>query len=139
MKNVLLLVWSEKLEVGIPIIDEQHRTIVSTMNSLYFMLSKNLFNESIMHISQIVAHHIQLHHFTEEYVLKQANYSGLDAYRILHRECELDLTAAIRKTSQAYAQNAARSDELMVFMKNYWLNHICKEDRKYADWLRSRV
>lgn len=139
MKNVLLIVWSEKLELGIPIIDEQHRTVVSTMNTLYFMLSKNLFNDSITHISHIVAHHVRLHNFTEEYLLEQAEYPDLDAHRLLHRESELQLTAAVRKTSQAFDQRALRSDDLMVFMKNYWLHHICKEDRKYAEWLRSRM
>lgn len=139
MKNILLIVWSEKLELGIPIIDEQHRTIVSTMNSLYFMLSKNIFNDSILNISRIVIHHIKLHSFTEEYILEQANYPDLDSHRLLHSEVERNLMVAIRKTTQAYEQSAVRSDDLMVFLKDYWLNHICKEDRKYADWLRSRI
>lgn len=136
MNNLLLIVWSDKLELGIPIVDEQHRTIVSTMNSLYFLLSKNLFNESILHISRIVINHIKLHNFTEEYILEQAHYPDLDGHRKQHRESELDLMEAVRKTTQAYEQNALRSDELMAFMKSYWLNHICKEDRKYADWMR---
>ena len=138
MKDILLIIWSEKLELGIPIIDEQHRTIVSTMNTLYFMLSRNLFNTSINNIAHIISHHIRLHNFTEEYLLQQAQYPDLDAHRQLHRESERELTAALRKTTQAYEQNAVRSDDLMTFMKNYWLNHVCKEDRKYADWLRSR-
>lgn len=139
MKHLLLIVWSEKLEMGIPIIDEQHRTIVSTMNSLYFMLSQNLFNESILNISRIVIHHTKLHNTTEEYLLEQAGYAHLEEHRALHRESEMEMTAAIRKTTQAYEQGAPRSDELMTFLKSYWLNHIGKEDRKYADWLRSRM
>ena len=136
MNTILLIVWSEKLEMGIPIIDEQHRTLVSTMNSLYYLLSKNLFNESILHLSRIVVNHMQLHHLTEEYILKQAKYPDIEGHRVQHRQSEYDMMEAVRKTTQAYEKNTARSDELMAFMKSYWLNHICKEDRKYADWIR---
>jgi len=38
MKNILYIVWSDNNSVGIPIIDEQHRGIISTINSLHFFI-----------------------------------------------------------------------------------------------------
>jgi len=38
MKNILYIVWSDNNELGIPIIDEQHRAIISTINSLHYFM-----------------------------------------------------------------------------------------------------
>lgn len=38
MKGALCIVWSDTNNLGIPIIDEQHRGIISASNSLYFSM-----------------------------------------------------------------------------------------------------
>lgn len=131
MKDILLIIWSDKQACGIPIIDEQHRIIAGLMNSLFFLLSRNLFRDSIVNMAKVILHHIRLHDFTEEYLLREAGYPDLEAHCALHKEQEQALIFAIKKTLEAHENNAVRSDELMTFMKSYWLNHTCKEDRKY--------
>lgn len=37
--HTLFIVWSDMNETGIKIIDDQHRGIVSVINSLYFYMS----------------------------------------------------------------------------------------------------
>ncbi len=135
MKDVLMVVWSDKQATGIPIIDEQHRIIAGLINLLFFLLSRNLFKDSIVNIAKVILHYIRLHNFTEEYILREAGYPELEEHRLLHKDAELELTLAIKKTLEAYENNARRSEELMAYMKNYWLVHTCKEDRKYISHL----
>lgn len=139
MKDILFIIWTERQACGIPIIDEQHRMIAGLINSLYFLFSRNLFREAIMPLAKAVVYHIQVHNFTEEYLLTKADYPDLEQHRLLHRKNEQTLATAIRKTLEAYHSNVTRSDELMVFMKSYWLNHICEEDRKYLAHLKKHL
>lgn len=139
MKDILLIIWSEKQACGIPIIDEQHRIIAGLMNSLFFLLSRNLFKDSIINLAKVVLHHVRLHNFTEEYLLREMGYPDLEEHRTLHKEQEQALIQAIKKTLEAHENNAPRSDELMAYLKSYWVNHICKDDRKYLSHLEKTI
>lgn len=132
MKHDMLFIrWTEAQALGIPIIDEQHRITAALINTLYFMLSNNLFKDSIVDILRIVVHHMRLHNFTEEYLLEKMGYDAIESHKQSHKEYETLLADAIRRTKQAYEQNATKSSELLLFLKSYWMDHICKEDHQY--------
>jgi len=42
MNHNILIVWDSSFNLGIPIVDEQHRGIVSTINSLCFAIQNNM-------------------------------------------------------------------------------------------------
>ena len=46
MGNLLYIVWNEKNNIGVPIIDEQHRGIVIAINSLYYFINERRANEA---------------------------------------------------------------------------------------------
>lgn len=136
MKHVLLIVWTERQASGIPILDEHRRIIAGILNSLYFLLSNNLFRQGVMNLAKATIHQTQLYTMTEEYLLTQAEYSDFEEHRKLHKHYENELVKAVRKTIDAYDSNAHRCDELLVHMKKYWLEHICKDDQKYIPYVQ---
>ncbi len=47
LNHNVFIVWEDKYNVGIPIIDEQHRGIVTTINSLHFGIQHDYYTDII--------------------------------------------------------------------------------------------
>lgn len=131
MNNTLYIVWTEKNEIGIPVIDEQHRGIISIINSLHYFI-QNGHNEEIIKPTMIMLVQYTIVHFrTEEALMKKAGYPTLDKHMAMHKiltEKTKELTIEVHMTKD--------SDKILQFLKRWWLTHINNEDRKYIPFLK---
>lgn len=128
MNSALYIAWNEKNETGIPIIDEQHRAIVSLINSLCFFKQENLAKVALTPTLTVLSQYSRIHFSTEESLLKKANYVDFDDHQLLHQNL-LKETEIVRLRSE----DENNPDILLEFLKNWWLNHINMEDRKYME------
>ena len=125
MRNTLYIVWNDNSNLGISIIDEQHRAIVSTINSLHYFIQIGHGNEIIKPTMIMLEQYITVHFKTEEALMAEANCSTLDEHIVLHEEL-------LKRTKNLSIDAKRRKDSDMVlkFLKEWWLYHINKEDRK---------
>lgn len=134
MKNTLYIVWSKANELGIPIIDEQHRGIVSTINSLFFFMQGRRGLEVLRPTIAILEQYTRIHFDTEEALMKEAKYPNFDSHVLLHRQLA-ENTAAMSRVS-IREDNA---DNLLILLKKWWINHINQQDREYSIYLREHL
>jgi hemerythrin-like metal-binding protein len=131
---MLYIVWNQENQLGIPIIDEQHRGIVSAINSLYYFIQQGQGAEALKPTITVLAQYTALHFKTEEALMELAKYPGLAEHIILHQ--------ALRgKTLNLTRDPMSQGDEntLLAFLKDWWLGHINNEDRKYAPYVRKEL
>ena len=83
-ERLLYIKWRETNEIGIPIIDEQHKGIVSVINSLYFFSHMGKGEDVLFPIYIIMEQYSILHFETEQYLLRQFDYPDYDAHVMLH-------------------------------------------------------
>ena len=79
----------------------------------------------------ILEQYIDVHFKTEEALMAEANYPALEEHKVLHKE--------LAKKTKSYSMNINRdmdSDVVLKFLKDWWLSHINKEDRKCAPYLK---
>ena len=128
----ILIVWKPEYSLGIPIIDEQHRGIVTIINSFYYGMQNKLEYSESMLISIIDMMHSYsgIHFKTEEKFLEKFNFP----YIAQHRELHYELTNTLPKVSKKSLLNNDPS-QFMEFLKKWWIDHICNEDRKFRDYL----
>jgi hemerythrin len=131
--NTLYIVWNDRYHVGVPIIDEQHRGIVSAINTLFEFIRQGEGQEALKPTFLVLEQYTRLHFKTEERLLQQIKYPDFEAHVGLHRKL-VDNTEQIRRTSLA----SNDPDMVMVFLKEWWMGHINKEDRKYAPYVMNR-
>ena len=134
MKNTLYIVWKDNNNLGIPIIDEQHRGIISTINSLHYFMQTGHGHEIIKPTMIMLEQYINIHFKTEEALMARANYPALKEHIVLHKE--------LAEKTKKLSINAIRdkdSDMVLRFLKEWWLDHINKEDRKYTPFLRKLI
>jgi hemerythrin len=127
MLNFLYIVWNEKNNLNIPIIDEQHHGITATINSFHHFVQKGHGQDVIRTTLFSLEQFTELHFETEESFLKESGYPGFEEHRLLHQE--------LMKKTRLIARDAPQksdTDAVLQFLKQWWLGHINIEDRKYA-------
>ncbi len=130
MRN-LYIIWSDKNKLGVPIIDEQHRGIISTINSLHYFIQIGHGEEVLRPTLVMLAQYTEIHFKTEEALMKSANYPAIKEHKVLHR----DLIEKTRKLSTEHS-GSLDSNRVLKFLREWWLGHINKEDRKYLPYMK---
>ena len=129
MKN-LYITWKPDNEVGIPIIDEQHRGAVATINSLFHFMQEDKGMDALRPTLNVLEQYTKIHFETEEAIMIKEGYPDFDAHVLLHRELVKQMADVMRRA-------IAQSDPKIVlsFLKDWWMDHINKEDKKYAGYM----
>lgn len=123
-----LLQWSDYFSIKIKEMDEQHKKIISMLNSLVDLgRDKSLSAVGII-IDQLVKY-TKDHFLKEEDLMKKHEYPELSAHKLLH-------TNLIQTVDNLKKKHSAGDPELVVdlsILLNDWLaEHILVEDKKYG-------
>ena len=137
MLRPLFIKWDEKHNIGIPLLDEQHRGIVSIINSLYYMMNLGTdSNKMCLSILNTIKEYSHIHFAAEEEFLKSSGYPDLTAHKELHGK----LIAEMERMGRAAGRHdftAVEAKPLLDFLKNWWIKHINEEDRRYMSYLEA--
>ena len=130
MKNVLYIVWTERNNTGIAIIDEQHRSIVATINSLYYFLQEGHGPEISASTLVIIEQYAHIHFRTEERLMAEAGYPALNEHILMHKNL-------VEKSKGLSYESRLENDPgiILKLLKEWWMSHINNEDRKYIPHL----
>jgi hemerythrin len=125
------IVWNETLNIGIAVIDSQHKRIVAYINALEEARSSHDQARVGSIIEQLVDY-TQSHFGFEESLMEEAGYRFLKPHQKVHE-------LFIRRVN-AFTVRAAKGEdiaqELHSMLSNWLLNHIAHEDRDYAGAVR---
>jgi len=129
MENTLYIVWNKYNQTGIPILDEQHRGIVSSINSLHYFIQKGQVETIILPTLVMLGQYTNIHFATEETLMTEAGYPELENHLRFHQELKKNTDTFYRDVDMN------KPDVIVKFLKEWWLGHINKEDKKYAPFL----
>ena len=122
----VFIVWKPEYDLGIPIIDEQHRGVVTIINSLYYGTQNSYIKNILSPTIDMLRSYADIHFQTEEHFLEAINYPGTADHRLLHQGYS-SILAGIDRVGTAERD----PHELMDFLKKWWLGHICEEDMQF--------
>ena len=125
----VFIVWKPEYDLGIHIIDEQHRGIVTIINSLHYGTQSSTIKNILVPTIGMLRCYADIHFQTEEYFLKTIEYPGAASHRLLHQEYTSKLAGIERVCS---VDRDPR--QLMGFLKTWWLGHICEEDMQFKNY-----
>jgi hemerythrin len=124
-----LMVWSDKLSVGIRSIDAQHGILIDTVNELHDAMLKGQANSLTEPLLRNLVAYTRDHFSAEEALMAQANYPELAEHRAKHR----DLTKKVESYIERFARGDIRlSVHLLNFLRDWLTNHFQREDRAYS-------
>jgi len=130
-----LITWSHACTVGVKAMDDQHGNLMDTLNELRLMLLRSSTHEEVNEQLERLVQFTSLHFESEEQLLEQNGYPGLPEHRIAHRH----LLSEIRRTVDRAEQSShVAIGPLLVFLRDWYLNHIEGLDQQYGAWLNER-
>ena len=134
LQHNILIHWKPSYELGIPIIDDQHRGVVTIINSLHYGM-QNKHGESIIRpIIHMIQEYTRIHFELEEDFLAKCYFPDLDSHQLLHKELIGDLLHTGRES--AFVRDPFK---FLDFLKKWWIDHICNKDRQFRDFLLKEI
>ncbi|WP_324006734.1 bacteriohemerythrin [Aeromonas hydrophila] len=128
-----LLHWNEAFMVQVPSMDNQHLGLFEAMNRLYqAVLDKSPAQLRKQRLDELLK--LATQHFAdEERVMEQAGYPELRRHKQEHARLLAELDTLMQRNG---TDDEEFNMELLVFLKNWLLNHISKVDKQYSGTLR---
>ncbi|QBG47206.1 bacteriohemerythrin [Verrucomicrobia bacterium S94] len=134
LKHNLYIIWKSDNELGIPVVDEQHRAIISVINTLHYFTIHNMGKEVLESILITLKEYTKYHFMLEENVMEMEGYPDFDHHQKLHNQLAIKMKQISSKIKIEHDPG-----ELLKFLRDWWLNHICVEDRKYAEFINNKT
>ena len=130
LEHNIFIVWKPEYNLGIPIIDEQHRGIVTTINSLHYGMQNNYGRAMLAPIIDMMHDYTRIHFQIEESFQEQIDFPNAKKHHALHSELSAKLSSAGHRSvldRDPY--------EFLDFLKEWWIHHICSEDLAFRNFL----
>jgi len=123
-------VWDSSFNIGVDVIDQQHRRIVDYINRLdEVQRDKNL--EKLQQVVSELVDYTLTHFIFEEELLEKANYPFISAHKKVHE--------AFKNRVSAYQERLNNgediSKEVLSELRIWLTNHIKKDDRDYSSYV----
>ena len=132
-----MITISKDMEVGIDIIDEQHRELVNRINAVTSMGAKSVSDEETQKTIDLLGEYIIKHFTDEENLQKKYNFPKYE----WHKEQHKILTNAYTDIKKEYAQTGP-SPKFTLDMSNMIINwiirHIKSADIEFGKYYRSQ-
>lgn len=127
-------IWTDDLNLGIDIIDSQHKQIVAYINELNGAI-RNKRSEDVYTVLESVRDYTFNHFTFEEQLLERAGYVLLDAHQAVHRRFE----EKVRKVQEDLADGRdpfVVARKVRTWLMTWLIQHIKHEDIDYVPMVK---
>ncbi len=130
-----LIEWSPHLNLGIGVIDGQHKKLAAILNKISEDIHAGQGQKAeIQNFSHLIEQ-TQLHFKTEELLMKHHDYDR----KIHHSDVHSMLIGMIEHYLKKYEEDANASNaDLLVFLKDWLIEHIHIDDKPFGEFLVSK-
>lgn len=125
-----LLTWEDSYSVGVKEIDGQHQKMFGIINRLYDSMNAAKDTENLPQILKELVDYATFHFSTEEKYFVKFNYEDSAEHINFHHMYSGRVDHFIKDYE---VQNSLLSFEILDFLKDWWINHINGEDKKYTE------
>ncbi|TSC52077.1 MAG: hemerythrin [Parcubacteria group bacterium LiPW_41] len=126
--------WKPEYNMGIAVIDEQHKMFVATLNSLYEAILEGKGREHLAKIFTDLESYITLHFSTEEKYFHEFNYEGMEEHIKEHRKFQ----SKIAEFKNSFEHGESEISSILIdFLENWLIHHLATIDVKYIPCFKS--
>lgn len=136
-ESPFVIEWNKKYELGIPVIDNQHKKLVELCAEFYNSIiapnkDKDAWKTSLMNTLRACCDYVQTHFKAEEVLLTAAKYKDFSLHKAQHDE----FTRRVLTTAKNFdTSNSFEAVKFARFLYDWILSHVSYEDKKYVPCL----
>lgn len=125
--------WSDSYSVGVSAIDTQHKTLFSMVNELHAAMMRQEGKGAAGPMLAKLLKYTHDHFATEEQLMAATKYPEAVKHCAAHR----DLSKKAEELSGRFQRGESGiTVHLLKFVSDWLTQHIVKEDKLYAPWLK---
>jgi hemerythrin len=124
-----LLLWNDGYNLGIASMDAQHQEMAGLVNTLASAEGDAAIHRALDRLMLFTEKHFDYEHA----LFRQTGYPAAD----IHTKRHGFLTLILKRFGQTVASQGSTAAEL-AFLRGWLLDHIGKDDRAFADYVRSQ-
>ncbi len=130
MSRVFIL-WNESYNVGITTIDTQHKKLVDILNELYESFVDQTSGQKLSGILKELTDYTVYHFGNEEQLFQKHGYPQAKEHLEEHKGFIARINAF---SAELNSGKTKLTFQLMNYLKNWLLNHICGSDQAYVSY-----
>ncbi len=131
----LLVTWTRANAVGVRAMDNEHAIMIEAMNELRLALVNGARRPEANDLMHKLIEFTRMHFRNEEHLLERFGYPGLEEQRTEHKLLLEQLQDSFQRAQQGEGVSVS---ELLLFLHDWFLNHVEGLDQKYGPWLNSQ-
>ena len=129
------IIWKDDYSVGQNELDAHHYRMFTIINELYEAIGSSTSDKKVMVLIKEALEYSQRHFEAEEALMRLVHYPGLEEQQRAHREYVI----MVAKLAHEDVLNPSLLlEDLLLFLKKWWLNHILTLDMKYVPFLKEK-
>lgn len=131
------MLWKDKYELGVPLIDEQHKELFRRVEAFMQILrSSDSWENKVQGVNEtleFMKNYVVEHFRDEEAYQRSIGYPNSDSHKKVHA----DMVKYVVEVSEEYARSGYNEQLMQQFAGKLlaWLiNHVASEDQRIADY-----
>jgi len=130
-----ILKWQNEYSVGVKEIDDQHRSLLDTINSLLEEQSVKYEESKFSPTLFTLIHYAYTHFATEERYLLQAHFPDLNNHILEHIDFIMKTLGLALKVENSNDESRLK---LLQYLTEWYSSHVLGTDRKFIPFLISK-
>lgn len=122
--------WSDKLLLGIPSIDAEHRVLVKYAEDFQKAVNENAGHEAIARLFDRLLEYTTSHFAREEALMQKREYPHMEEHVNEHRRITREVMELNRDKRYVFPASVDS------FLEDWIINHINQTDRQYVEYLK---
>lgn len=127
------ITWKQAFNIGIEIIDDQHKKLIDIINELYEAQQLGTSQSIILNVLLKLDDYTKYHFNKEEEIQRINNYPEYSNHKKEHQEF-IDKLALLKKDGEK--SNLLLSLKTIDYLKDWTINHILGSDKDFGDYLK---
>ena len=128
--------WKEIYAVGVPSIDDEHKTLFDAVQALKSAMVRNAGSEEMGVLLRELAATTARHFADEEALLREVQYPGAGLHTVNHQRLMEKINAFVARHIQGAA---TMNQHAWSFLRDWLVFHVENDDARIGDWLKDRV
>ena len=130
--------WDDSYLIGVPHIDEQHKQLFNTVNSLISAIEKNAGTEELKNTLDFLIQYTVTHFKDEEEVQRNFGYPNYEKHRAIHEKFK---QSAVELAAEALKIENPETlvKELKRKIGDWLVTHVTSEDARIGKFLRAEA
>ncbi len=125
-----MIEWYDNYNVGVSIIDEQHKKLIDIINKATTAKRHNNSPEEISEILYDMTIYAQEHFKTEEAYMRKFEYPEYESHKYEHIDFYIKTLVFGNRESKGDNQI---TDDILEYLQQWLVGHIQITDKKYSD------